>query len=630
MGSTRTTGERQNLRRCPPNGTRRSAEGPRGGPIGGTCGARGPGTTISPPRGVPWDRRTIALQSRSDLVLDRALVAFEPQDVPFYRFDVLVLGGGAAGCTAALAAAQAGCSVALLSKAELEESNTLYAQGGVAAVFGPKDSFASHAADTLELGCGLCDPAVVERVVRGGPDAVQQLLALGAEFDRDGEGKLALSLEGGHEHARVLHARGDSTGQEIQRALVRGVHGHPGIHLFPRTFAIDLLRDGDGRVCGLLALTARAERVGFLAPEVVLATGGAGQIYRETTNPSIATGDGVALAFRAGATLRDLEFFQFHPTCLYIAGAARVLISEIVRGAGGVLRDRHGRRFMPDFHRDGELAPRDVVSRAVFATMVATDDTSVYLDLSHIESDVHTMFPSISRICGFFGIDIARDPVPVRPGQHYMVGGIRVDADGRTDVPGLWAVGECASSGLHGANRMGSNSLLEGLVLGQSTGTAAAAAASMPRRDLQPMPHVHVRALNDGLRVNVEDLTYSLKSLMWRQMGVVRDRAKLEDAFTKIALWTRAVRELAPEDVRTYELLNMLTVSRLAVLGALGREESRGVHFRSDFPQSAEAWRAHTDVRGRGDGLKFESLELLRAPVGDSRPVDAAIPALRP
>ncbi len=555
------------------------------------------------------------MEIRSDFAIDRALVSLEPRVVPFYRFDVLVLGGGAAGCTAALAAAEAGAAVGLLTKADISESNTLYAQGGVAAVFGPGDTFGSHAADTLELGCGLSDPDIVRRVVRGGPEAVEALLAMGTEFDRDATGKLALSREGGHEHARVLHARGDSTGLEIQRALVRGVRGHRGIALFPHTFAIDLLRDEAGDVCGVLAWTPRGERVGYLASEVILATGGAGQIYRETTNPSIATGDGVALGFRAGATVRDLEFFQFHPTCLYIAGAARVLISEIVRGAGGVLRDRNGRRFMPDCHRDGELAPRDVVSRAVFATMVATEDTSVYLDLSPIQADVHTLFPNISRICGFFGIDIARDPIPVRPGQHYMVGGLAVDAHGHTGVTGLWAVGECASSGLHGANRMGSNSLLEGLVLGVDTGRAAAATALRSRRELRPRGSSNERSSASGLRVNVEDVTYSLKSLMWRQMGVVRGRAKLEDALHKIVLWTRAVRELAPDEVRTFELLNMLVVARIAVTSALAREESRGVHFREDFPAPDPAWRAHTEVRGEGSEQRFEALLLRRVPV---------------
>lgn len=555
------------------------------------------------------------MEAALPLDVDRCLTRFEPRDVPAYRFDVVVLGSGAAGCTAALAAAREGRSVALVAKTDVEETNTLYAQGGVAAVLGPADSFEAHLADTLELGCGLGDPAVAERVVRGGPEAVRRLLEQGAEFDRDEAGGLALSLEGGHTHARVLHARGDATGLEIQRTLVRAVRAEPRIRCFERTFAIDLLRSPSGAVCGLLAARESGERVAFSANRVLLATGGAGQLYRETTNPVIATGDGLALGLRAGAIVRDPEFFQFHPTCLYIAGAARVLISEIVRGAGGVLRDRHGRAFMAEHHPDAELAPRDVVSRAVFRTMVATEDTSVYLDLRAVPGDVHRMFPSISRICGFFGIDIRRDPIPVRPGVHYMIGGLAVDADGRTSVEGLYAVGECASSGLHGANRMGSNSLLEALVLGAAAGAAAAQECRSDVAPPLPASSSVQRSTAAGLSVNIEDITYSLKSLMWRQMGVVRRRDQLEDALLKIALWTRAVSELAPESPRSFELGNMLLVARLAVQAALAREESRGVHYREDFPEPSDEWVAHTDLCASGQGDRLDRLMLRRTPV---------------
>jgi len=350
----------------------------------------------------------------------------------------------------------------------------------------------------------------------------------------------------------------------------------------------------------------------------VLATGGAGQIFRETTNPVIATGDGVALGFRAGALVRDLEFMQFHPTCLYIAGAARALISEIVRGAGGILRDRMGVRFMPEYHAQAELAPRDVVSRAVFAQMVKTNDTSVYLDLSQLESDPHVLFPGISRTCRFFGIDIAKDPVPVRPGAHYQVGGLLADLDGRTGVPGLWAVGECASSGLHGANRMGSNSLLEGLVLGLRSGGAAAlegggsdrAQNAVRRSREMPKPP-------PGVRVSLEDLIYSLKSLMWRQMGVERTQSGLEDALSKIAFWSRAVEDLGPAEPRAWELLNMLTVARLMTIGALAREESRGCHWRSDHPELKPEWRRHTLLRARVEGETLAAIELELSAVRD-------------
>ncbi len=550
--------------------------------------------------------------------IDRQLVAFAPRQTPVYHCDIVVLGGGIAGAAAALAAAQRGASVAVVTKSELRESNTLYAQGGLAAALAAPDSFDSHVADTLHVGCGLSERDTVECVVRGAPAAVERLLQMGAEFDRHGNGELVLSREGGHSHPRILHAQGDATGQEIQRALCAALNNHPNITTFPNTFAIDLLASSDARTRGVLARAPRGDLVTFFASQIVLATGGSGQIYRETTNPAIATGDGVAMAFRAGAALRDMEFVQFHPTCLYIAGAARVLISEIVRGAGGILRDRHGRRFMPEFHAAAELAPRDVVSRAVFSVMVATNDTSVYLDLSDVDGDPHVLFPGISRICRFFGIDIARDPVPVRPGAHYQVGGLAVDLDGRTSVSGVWAVGECASSGLHGANRMGSNSLLEGIVLGSRCGAAA-----HTERVVGGTPTWISRRSSEaakppiGVRVNVEDMIYSLKSLMWRQMGVERTCGGMEDALAKIEFWSRALGDLGAVDPRALELVNMLTVARVATLGALAREESRGVHFRTDHRELRADWRVHTVVRPRISGDRIEQVELVHEPVGD-------------
>lgn len=554
--------------------------------------------------------------------LDRYLLPFNPRQVPFYRFDVVVVGSGVAGSAAALAAANRGVSVAVVAKAELRESNTLYAQGGLAAVLAAPDTIEAHISDTLHVGCGLSERHIVECVVRGGPPAVERLLQLGAEFDRGPSGEIELSREGGHSHPRIVHAQRDSTGLEIQRALCGALINHPGIGTFPNTFAIDLLTGPEGRTAGILTRAPRGDLVAFSSAQVILATGGGGQIYRETTNPVISTGDGVALGFRAGGAVRDLEFVQFHPTCLYIAGAARVLISEIVRGAGGILRDRHGKRFMPEFHPAAELAPRDVVSRAVFARMVATNDTSVYLDLSGLEADPHMLFPGISRICRFFGIDIAHDPVPVRPGAHYMVGGLMVDVDGRTNVPGLWAVGECASSGLHGANRMGSNSLLEGLVLGMRAGTSAASDIngfemfSMAANRLKELPKPPA-----GVRVNLEDLIYSLKSLMWRQMGVERSRTGLEDALSKIAFWSRAIGDLGSSETRSWELVNMLTVARLAALGALAREESRGVHYRIDHKDARPEWRVHTVLTPMHEGERITRVRLRHQPVGDHVPV---------
>jgi L-aspartate oxidase len=517
------------------------------------------------------------------LLCDRHLVEVDLRAIPAYRFDVVIVGGGVAGDAAALSAVSEGKSVAIVTKSDLNNSNTNWAQGGMAAVMTEGDSFASHIRDTIEVGVGLCDEELVRKVIEGGPDAVNRLMYLGAEFDTTDSGILDCSREGGHKHARVVHAHGDATGREIQRVLTNAVTGHDLVTTFPNTFALDIVT-ADGVAYGVVARDASGKLVLFSSNQIILATGGGGQLYRETTNPTIATADGVAMAFRAGAVIRDPEFFQFHPTCLYIAGAARVLISEIVRGHGGVLRNKMGDRFMDESHPDAELAPRDVVSRAVFRQMIETNDTNVYLDLSCVDGDPHRLFPGISKMCGFFGIDIAKDPVPVRPGAHYMIGGVQVDHDGRTSIPGVWAVGECASSGLHGANRMGSNSLLEGMVLGETTGRNAALLSKSTKR---PRPYrILRRELDDaphGIELGISDLIYSMKSLMWRQVGLERNEEQLSEAHGHLSFWFDAVRKLAPAEPRAWELVNMLTVANLAALGARDRKESRGVHYRTDF-----------------------------------------------
>ena len=560
-----------------------------------------------------------------DSPLQERLQGFDPRKVPVFRFDLVVVGAGAGGASAALAAADQGLSVAVLVKTDLRSTNTNEAKGGMAAVLAENDSFELHTADTLEVGCGLSDASVVEAVVRGGPAAVDILHSYGAQFDVNAAGDLHLSREGGHSRPRIFHA-GDATGLVIQKSLAETLESHPGVTVFPNHFAVDLLRGPTGRVDGILALREGTGRrfdpakppphVAFAAGHVLLATGGAGQLYRETTNPEIATGDGVALGLRAGAVVRDMEFFQFHPTCLYIAGAARVLISEVVRGAGGLLVDKDGRRFMQDAHKDAELAPRDVVSRACFGRMVATEDTSVYLDLSEVDGDPHKLFPAVARTCSLFGINIATDPVPVRPGAHYMVGGLKVDVDGRTSVPGLLAVGECASSGLHGANRMGSNSLLEGIVLGRRAGLlAAASGAPIPSLDSSGPQDSGLDAQYIG--INLEDVTYSLKSLMWRQLGIERDEANMVDAISKIELWTRAVQDLTAPGVRSLELLNMLTVARLVAQGALARKESRGVHFRTDFPAPDLDCLAHNELTPTIEAGRITGLQVTTVPANE-------------
>lgn len=516
------------------------------------------------------------------------LAPFDLRSTPLLRTDVLVIGGGIAGACTALHAADHGAQVLLVVKDDFDDTNTAWAQGGIAVVQLPEDSLDAHVADTLRVGAGIADPEVVRKVVQSARAAVDWLARLGTRFDRrpDDPAALELSREGGHSHARVVHSHGDATGREIQRALTQALRTHPRITIRSQVFVRDLVL-ADGRCVGAIALQDGME-LAVEAGAVVVATGGTGQIYRETTNPPGASGDGQALCFRAGARLADCEFVQFHPTTLYIAGASRFLISEVVRGAGAVLRDRNGERFMAGLHPMQELAPRDVVSRAILDRMVATNDTHVYLDLSTVKGDPRTMFPSIARICSTFDLDLATDPIPVRPGAHYFVGGALTGADGATDVPGLFAVGEAGSSGLHGANRLASNSLLEGAVIGAAAGVAAAACAREPRRGL-PRQGDGPAIAADPPRLLHDDLLYSLKSLMWRQVGLRRDAQGLADARWRIAFWHHYLLKAPLPDRARCELANMLTVAALVADSALARTESRGTHFRSDFPQRDDA-----------------------------------------
>lgn len=538
------------------------------------------------------------------------------RSLPVFRADLLVVGSGVAGLAAALSAAEEGAHVMVLCKGCLDETNTRYAQGGLAAAIGAGDRPEFHAGDTVNVGCGLSEMDVVEAITSRGPEAVQWLLKLGMRIDRGPDGSVALSREGGHTIPRILHSDGTSTGLELQRVLGLAARSHPRIDLYEHAAVVDLLRETGGRVGGLAALLGRNGRgrqqaVLFEADATVLATGGGGQIFRETTNPELATADGLAMALRAGAELRDLEFVQFHPTILYLAGAARFLISEVTRGAGGRLLDRHGRAFMTEVHPEAELAPRDVVSRAIFRRMVETGDTHVYLDLSPIH-DAARRFPSLARIACEFGIDVASEPIPVRPAVHYFIGGIAADLHGRTSLAGLWAAGECASTGFHGANRMGSNSLLEGVVQGRLTGAAAAGDCRGRGRRLV-LPPAAAAAPDSVAELSLPDMTYSLKSLMWRQAGIERDAAGLRDALERIERWEGYLARLGPFRREGVEVVNMVQVAHLIALCALFREESRGAHFRTDFPATDPSWCVHTRVRWSEKGL-----ELGTAPVASA------------
>ena len=525
--------------------------------------------------------------------LPRYLVSFDARRAVHRFTDVLVIGAGIAGLRAALEV-PADLNVLVATKDRVTESNSNYAQGGIAGVMSPEDRFENHVEDTLTAGDGLCDPAIVELVIREAPAQIEQLVAWGTQFDVE-NGHLALTREGGHSHRRVVHALGDATGHEVMRAIIARARAAANVAIWDDTFTIDLLTDG-GACVGAVVWRPGVGPVLVWAKQVVLAAGGCGMVYRETTNPPVATGDGMAAAYRAGAELRDMEFMQFHPTVLYVAGSARFLISEAVRGEGAYLRDVHGERFMPAEDPRAELAPRDVVSRAIFRAMERTRHPTVYLDLSHLDpSLVRTRFPGIARVCRQFGLDITKDRVPVRPGAHYMMGGVTIDAEGRTTLPGLWAAGEVTSSGLHGANRLASNSLLEGLVFGALCGRGAAdAARAMPEQlRVPPLSYTAPPAEPHG-QLDVADVTNSLRALMVRNMGIVRDRERLDEAARDVAFWCRYVLPREFGDRPGWELQNLLTVARLMIDAATRREESRGTHYRRDFPKRDDAnWRRH-------------------------------------
>ena len=531
--------------------------------------------------------------------------------------DVLVLGSGVAGLTAARAAAEAGLSVTVLTKGELAASATRYAQGGVAAALSPADSPELHFSDTLSAGGGLCDPEAVRVLTGEGPARLRELMALGASFDRVGDGgaaaPLAMAREGGHSLARVVHAGGDATGHEVERALVAATAGHPNVTVHEGWLALSLYLDG-GRVAGVIGVPSdSATPVVMKARHVVLACGGAGQLYSVTTNPALSTGDGVAMALAAGAAAADLEFMQFHPTALHHPVMPRPLLSEALRGEGAVLRDDQGVAFMAAEHPLGDLAPRDVVSRAIARRLVDRGLDNLWLDATAID-EFPKRFPTIWAHCGDAGLDPTREWLPVAPAAHYHCGGIVTDVDGASTLPGLWACGEVACTGIHGANRLASNSLLEGLVFGHRAANAIAAGRDGPEPTgamrgvpldevaSSPSAPTNWRSFSADRAVNERQFPVAaLRDRLQRDMttfaGVLRDGAGLDRAAEAVAAVEAALGGAVPAvdghadghfdgaGRAAAELANLLAVGRAVVTAATERQESRGCHHRLDFPE---------------------------------------------
>src|SRR5271155_5289865 len=526
--------------------------------------------------------------------------------------DFLVIGGGIAGLTFALKASEVG-SVTVLTKAGSSEANTAYAQGGIASVWSVDDSFESHIDDTIRAGAGLCDRAAVETIIREGPEAVRELIRLGTRFTKvetggtdDTELEYDLGQEGGHSHRRVLHAQ-DLTGREIMRALTAAAAARPNIRTLENHVAINLLVEtpaaGKPGACwGVYALDRNTHEIRkVISRATMLATGGAGKVYLYTTNPDIASGDGVAMAYRAGASVANLEFYQFHPTCLYHPAAKSFLISEALRGEGAILKLPDGTAFMKRYHPDAELAPRDVVARAIDSEMKRHGLDFVYLDLSHREADfIKRRFPNIFKRCLSFGFDLTEGPIPVVPAAHYMCGGVVTDMMARTPIPRLYAAGEVAMTGLHGANRLASNSLLEAAVMGRR---AYAALREQLRHDEGRAPYFREWDPGDAIKSEQHVLiTHSweeIRRLMWNYVGIVRSDKRLERALRRITMLNEEIHgyywnHLLDSDL--IELRNLVTVAELVVRCAMGRKESRGLHYNIDHPDTGSVWLHDTRV----------------------------------
>lgn len=517
------------------------------------------------------------------------------------KTDFLIIGGGVAGLRAAIELARNG-EVLVVTKDAPTESSSEYAQGGVAVALSDEDEISIHFEDTIRAGDGLCLRKAVGTLVEEGPTRIRELILWGAEFDKEGM-KLAFTQEAAHSKRRVLHAQGDSTGHEIMRVLTDKVRATGTVSKIDFAFTRDLIVENGRCVGAVVCQQALRKTLTISARAVLLATGGAGQLYERTTNPAVATGDGMAMAFRAGAALVDMEFIQFHPTALFLKGAPQFLLSEAMRGEGGMLKNIHGLRFMDRYNPARELAPRDVVTRAIHSEMTATAAENVFLDMTHLNADYVTRrFPRIHRTCKDLGIDITKDPIPVSPAAHYIMGGVKTDLWGATTLPGLFAAGETACTGVHGANRLASNSLLEGLVFGERAGLAAARYARKRIQRDEPRLRAVARHKQTGRTPSsaasgIGELRASLKKLMGEKVGIVRSRKDLMTALKKLQEWDRAMKGHGP-DRAFFELRNMITAATLITRSALLREGSVGAHFRNDHPTKGRSWRRRTVISG--------------------------------
>ena len=515
----------------------------------------------------------------------RYLVPFRSALLPQLFADVLVVGSGVAGLRAAIAAADAGREVIVLSKREASLSSTSWAQGGIAAAMAAVDSPEAHVEDTMVAGAGLCDRSMVEVLCSEAAGEIDRLLDWGMRFDREADGSLSLGREGGHHRHRILHTDGAATGAALSETLLAQVRRRDSIRLFEHCTAIDLLTADAAPGAPVIGALTHNPKYGLQviwAGGVVIAGGGAGRLYRETTNPRTSTGESMAMAYRAGAEIADAEFVQFHPTTLYVAGSVRALLSEALRGEGATIVDRLGRSIMEGVHPLADLAPRDVVSARITDVLAETGDSCVYLDASKVRGGLAARFPTLAARLAEFEIDPDTTPIPIHPAAHYTIGGVLVDVDGATTVPGLHAAGEAAATGIHGANRLASNSLLEGLVFGARAGRRAAACDDAGRRPRLVAEAPQRRAGE----LDLVDVRASLRSAMWRNVGIQREGGKLRDALEMVDFWGRYCLDKTFDDADGWEMQGMLLAARLVIRGAIERTESRGTHRRRDHPES--------------------------------------------